>query len=166
MLVHQTLEMRLAEERPVLAKITSTLHDGHFAIFNYPASFAQQRARIDWACDRVQYGAVCQAEVAGYIAPLFFTVDDPERPHLLERGDEAAVQIIADFFVGQCVHTERFGVVSGKPGLFKVSGDVKREEELAFLCRLPGGLRWAWGERDLRTVVFENDFAIGQALFA
>jgi hypothetical protein len=34
------------------------------------------------------------------------------------------VQVVADFLIGQCVHTERFGVVSGELLFLEVSGDV------------------------------------------
>src|SRR5436305_8506187 len=96
----------------------------------------------------MQHPAVRGAEVRRHVAALLLLIDDLEGGDFLERRDEVFVEILADFRIVQCVHTERFGVVSGKARVFKMAGDVQHEDELFLLLRLPSGLFWAAYELD------------------
>jgi hypothetical protein len=88
----------------------------------------------------VEDAAVGSAEVAGDVSALLLTADDAERGDFLEGGAEEFVEVLTHLRVGQCVHTERLGVVSGEARVFKVTGDVQHEDQLLFLLGVPGGL--------------------------
>src|SRR5436190_1896342 len=73
----------------------------------------------------VQHPAIRGTEVRSHVAALLLAVDDFEGADLLEGRDEILVEVLADLFVGQGVHTERLGVVSGDARVFEVPGDVQ-----------------------------------------
>jgi hypothetical protein len=77
----------------------------------------------------VQHPAIGSAEVGRDVAALFLFADDAEGADALEGGDEMLVEIFAKFRVGQSVHTERFGVVSGIVRFFEMAGDVNHQDE-------------------------------------
>jgi hypothetical protein len=58
----------------------------------------------------------------------------------LKRRYEMVVEVLTRFVLGQCVHPERFGVVSGELGVLKVAGDMEQVEQLIFAQCLPGRL--------------------------
>ena len=62
------------------------------------------------------------------------------------------VEVLADFGIGQSVHTERFSIVSGEARVFKVAGDVQHQNELLLLFGLRGGLLGRIDEIDFRAV--------------
>ena len=119
----------------------ATVQSGHLRGFNNPARLAQQYVGLDGTGDRVQHAPLRRAEVTGHVAALFLAAVDRESADLLIAGDEMVVQILADFGIGQCVRTERLGVVSGETRIFKVAGDVHHEQQFVlFQSQINRGL--------------------------
>ncbi len=132
----------------------STVQGSQFRGFDYPSCLAQQNVGVDWSGNDVQYAALRRAEVTGHVAALLLSAVDRERADFLIRGDEVVIEVLAGFGIGQCVRTERLGVVSGETGVFKVAGDVHHEHQLVFL---PGCLGRGFlfvEEQDLSAVGF------------
>ena len=48
-------------------------------------------------------------------------MDNLKRADFEVGADEVFVEVLHDVLIGQCVHTERVGVVSGKVAIFQVS---------------------------------------------
>jgi hypothetical protein len=65
---------------------------------------------------------------------LFLPADDAEGGNLLECRYEMTVEIGPYCWVGQCVRTERLGVVSGEAEVLEIPRDVQQEGELALLA--------------------------------
>src|SRR5262249_5495734 len=154
----------LAEERLELAAVALGVLHRFLGGFDDPFRFAQYGVGVDRPGDAVQDASVGGAEVAGDVAALFLTADDAEGGDFLEGGDEVFVEVLADFGVGQGVHTGRLGIVSGDARIFKVAGNVQHEAELQLLLgdlgrlagrideinasavRAAGSLVLAWGK--------------------
>src|SRR5207247_115987 len=77
--------------------------------------------------------AVGRAEVSGDVAALLLATREGKGADLLIGGDERSADVLADIGIGQGVHTERLGVVSGKGRVFKVAADVQDHHQLALL---------------------------------
>ncbi len=133
MLVLKTFAVGLAPDGAQPSVAFSNVQGSHFRGFDYPAGLTQQCVRADWPGDGVQYAALRRAEVTCDIAALLLSAVDRERADFLIRGDEVFVEVLAGFDIGQCVRTERLGVVSGETGVFKVAGDVHHEHQLVFV---------------------------------
>ncbi len=87
----------------------------------------------------MQHAAVWRGEIAGDIAPLLVSADLLEGSDLDVTRDKMLVDVLADLLLCQSVLTERLGIVSGEAGVFKVSRNVKREQELPLLGRAASG---------------------------
>ncbi len=133
MLALKTFAVRLAPHgsRPSVA--FSTVQGSQFRGFDYPSGLAQEHVGVDWSGEDVQDAALRRAEVAGHIAALLLSAVDGERADFLIGSDEVVIEVLAGFGIGQCVRTERFGVVSGETGVFKVAGDVHHKHQFVFV---------------------------------
>ena len=83
---------------------------------------------------------VLGTEIGSDIPPLLLLSDDAKRTDLLKGGDKMLVEIFANFRIRQCVHTERFGVISRKVRFFKQAGHMQNKHQFFFLECLLGGL--------------------------
>ena len=68
----------------------------------------------------VQDAAIGGAEVAGDVAALFLSADDAEGGDFLEGGHEVFVEVLADFGIGQGVHTDASALFQVKRGSSKL----------------------------------------------
>jgi len=154
-LLLQPVAVGLAQGGPVAVVVAVAGGQGQLARLHDPAGLAEQRRRVDRSGDRVQHRAVGEAEIAGDVAACLLAVGYLECADLLERRDEMVVEVLADLVVGQCVRTERFGVVSGELGILQVSREVNEEEQFSLPDRQPGGFGGTVHEGYLRAVVLE-----------
>ncbi len=89
--------------------------------------FAQQGLCIDRSGNNVEHSAVLSTEIRSDISSLLLPSDDAKRTDLLKGGDEMLVEVFANFRIRQCVHTERFGVVSREVRFFEQARHVKNK---------------------------------------
>ena len=114
MFFSKSLGMMLAELSFERLSVLLRLCQRLFHSFDNPLCFAQQSLGIDRSGNHVEYSAVLSTEIGSYISSLLLLSDDAKRTDLLKGRDEMLVEILADFGIRQCVHTERFGVISRK----------------------------------------------------
>ena len=103
--------------------------------------FTQQGLGIDRPGNHMEYSTVLSAEIGSDVPPLLLLSDDTKRTDLLEGADKMFVEILADFGIRQCVHTERFSVISRKVWFFEQAGHMQHKHQFfKFDCEL-GGFR-------------------------
>ena len=76
-----------------------------------------------------------RAEIAGHIASLLLAVRNSKCADFLVGRHEMGVEVSADLFIREGLHTERLGIVSSKSRLFKIAGDVQDEGQPASVLR-------------------------------
>ena len=149
-LMAEALGVGLAEEGLKLGSIGAGFQLGQLVRFDHPARLAEEGVGIDRSSEDVQHAAVGRAKVAGDISALLLTGRNAKRTDFLEAGHVMGAHILADLFIGEGAHPERFGVVSGEPGILEMARDVEQEHQLAGLPGPLEGCSEAALERDGR----------------
>src|SRR5579875_3096552 len=112
MFILEALAMGLAPEVAQPGIAFSTVQGGQFCRFDDPARLAQQYSSVNGSSDSVQHAPFRRTEITGHVTALLLLAMDCEGADFLIEGGEVIVEVFAGFGIGQCVRTERLGVVS------------------------------------------------------
>src|SRR5262249_6018807 len=114
MFAPEAVRMHLTEKRLLAGFIIAAFQQSELVRFDGPARLAQQFRGANRPGHDVQNLTIWSAEIAGDIAALLVTIDDPKSADFLKRRDKVSVHVGADLLVGQRVDTQRLSIVSGK----------------------------------------------------